>query len=593
MNKFSITISIFLTFFSTMVLAYISIATMIGPWIAPTLVLIAGFVLKMGQQSLKERLFHKDLALIQTVGSLGGIISTAVGFTLPMLYFLDRAQFCRLLDNPIYFCAIIALLCISGGSLGILLGRAFGDQILKKKELTFPVSHLIHKTITSQLQGEQTKQMFFGLSLTGLICFLRDGLHVGRFFTIPSVMQKWFLLDSSKTIFLFRSFIEKCRFLGESSIFCNAFPIKIMPMLWSIGFIAGTGIVFPLVIGMLSKYFVLYPLNNHAAYLPFKLFNVLDKKMFSMAFSSGLVLAGVVPSILKYPSIITKSIKKHSGYSFFKKVSPSMKERFFKCDPPQKFSTKIAKLLGSQNKFLKHFFNFEGLISILLTLFLFAYFNFPILSLVIVLPLTIISAYNITYIGCEIGLVPIGRFVLFVMLPTILLFKLSALQVTILCVFVGCCIVASSDLLFGYKIGELCDVSRKRVHRYQWLGLITTALCLGFFLWLLFTNLQLGSPELFAQRGRARALLIQSLNFNWTVLFLGLMYGLGLKKLKISPFMVFGGILMPNSLTLGLSFGALGTLFVKNKRRHLPFCSGVSAGESMWLIFSILTKAFH
>jgi hypothetical protein len=245
---------------------------------------------------------------------------------------------------------------------------------------------------------------------------------------------------------------------------------------------------------------------------------------------------------------------------------------------------------GSSGKARFSFIHFEALFAFLLITGLLFYFKFPILSLVIILPLTVISAYNIGFIGCQIGLVQIGRFTTFVMIPTLLLFKLTSLQITILCVLVSVCISTSADLLFDYKIGSLCEVSDAKIHRYQWLGVVVTSACMGLVLWLLFTNLQLGTAELFAQRAKSRALLIQSFDFNWMVVFLGFLYGLILKKMKISPSMVFGGLLMPNGLTIGLVIGAVGSLFLKKKKDLFPFFSGIFAGESIWLILSILTK---
>jgi hypothetical protein len=107
---------------------------------------------------------------------------------------------------------------------------------------------------------------------------------------------------------------------------------------------------------------------------------------------------------------------------------------------------------------------------------------------------------------------------------------------------------------------------------------------------LLFTSFQIGSPDLFAQRGKSRALLIQSLNFNWIIVVLGFLYGIILKKLKLSPTMVFGGLLMPNHLTIGLVIGAVTSWLSKNSKEQGPIWSGVFAGESLWILFSILLK---
>lgn len=544
-------LSIILTLFACLVLAYISMATMIGPWIAPTLVLIAGLIFRIKRTTSHV---NEKLTLIQTAGSVGGIVATAVGFTLPTLYFLDKPQFDTLLASPWLFCLFVGSLCFAGGSLGIFMGKAFAKKFLANKDMKFPVSQLIYRTITSQTQSNQAKQLLAGFSVSSIFCFLRDGFKFGRFFSIPNIIP-------TRKIILFSSLLQ------------DKFQIMLMPMLWAIGFIAGMGIAFPLLVGMLSKYFVLYPIHNHAAYLPFELFPVLDPKQFAMAFCSGLILASFLPGLMKYPNILLRGFKHHSGVSYLSRFKS-----------PGGIWKKVTT---APAQFLK---NIEAVSAITISIVVFSALKFPIFAQLLILPLVVVSAYNISHIGIKIGLVQIGRFTTFVMIPTILLFKLNALQITALCVFVSAAIVTTADILFDYKIGELCSVDMKKINKYQWLGVAVTALGLGFLLWLLFSNLQLGTAELFAQRGRARALLIQSFDFNWTVLLFGLLYGLILKRLRVNPAMVFGGVLMPNGLTIGLVIGALGTLFVKKSDEQLPFFSGIFAAESLWLVVSILTK---
>ena len=77
--------------------------TMIGPWIAPTLVLMGSLILKMRNKNQ----ISQELALMQTVGSVGGIIGAGIGFSLPTLYFLDKNLFNNWLEQPIAFCIII------------------------------------------------------------------------------------------------------------------------------------------------------------------------------------------------------------------------------------------------------------------------------------------------------------------------------------------------------------------------------------------------------------------------------------------------------------------------------------------------------
>jgi hypothetical protein len=124
----------------------------------------------------------------------------------------------------------------------------------------------------------------------------------------------------------------------------------------------------------------------------------------------------------------------------------------------------------------------------------------------------------------------------------------------------------------------------------QWIGLLGVALSLGTIFYFLLTNLHLGSPDFFAQRSQAKALLLQTLHFDPFVVFFGFLYGFIIKKSGLSPTMVFGGIIMPNSISIGLIIGASLTLLTHNKEDYLPFCAGVFASESLWILTSIFIK---
>jgi hypothetical protein len=106
--------------------------------------------------------------------------------------------------------------------------------------------------------------------------------------------------------------------------------------------------------------------------------------------------------------------------------------------------------------------------------------------------------------------------------------------------------------------------------------------------WLLVTHFQLGSELLFAERSQARALLVKAATFDYTVLVLGMVYGLILKKCKANPMLVLGGLLMPLSLSLGLVLGGLSSLLVTHKEKWEPFCSGMFAANALWMVFQAL-----
>lgn len=94
------------SFLSPCIMGYITIATPLGPWIAPILALsLIGFY----------KYQKHDALLPVAAGSLGGIIATAFGFSFPTLYFLDQAAFALLMQNPfkcIYFIARLTFLVV-------------------------------------------------------------------------------------------------------------------------------------------------------------------------------------------------------------------------------------------------------------------------------------------------------------------------------------------------------------------------------------------------------------------------------------------------------------------------------------------------
>jgi len=354
-------------------------------------------------------------------------------------------------------------------------------------------------------------------------------------------------------------------------------------MVWAMGFIVGMGIAFPLLVGFLARYFVLYPLNYHSLYVPFSFFAPLSESRFTMAFCSGLVLNGLVFTLLRYPAMIWQLSKQYSGYDFLHAARNW--RRLFRSS--RTTTEESGKRITIYEAFMR---NAEPLTIGLACILFLGYFNFSLISQVVMIGLTILFSYQIAYFSGKVGLVPFGRFTTFVMLPFLTFFRLDYLQLTILCVFTNVCFGAATDLLFDYKVGSLCGIPYHRVHRYQWLGLVVTSLSMGGILWFLFTNFTIGSPELFVHRARVRALLVQSLSFDLAPMILGFLFGFVLKRYKLNPMMVFGGILMPPSITIGLMIGACISWFDTKAKDHIPFWSGIFAGESTWVMVQVFLK---
>jgi len=541
----------FFTILSSFILAYVSMATGTGPWVAPSIVLLANLILQIFKNKISSSKRVEKIVLIQTIGSIGGIVATGIGFTLPMLYFLDQNLFFAWLKSPFKFVTFLAFTCIAAGGLGISLARIFSDKLIIKDNLKFPVSHMIDKMINSASHTKQTFKLFFGFFSTIIFCFFRDG-----FWRIKGFIPH--------TVYLFQTLLQK-EF---------ALTFYLGPTLWAVGFISGSAITLPLIVGIFSKYIILNPINNHSLHIPFTLFTPQPIETFSLAFCCGLVLADATITITKYPFLIWTSIK-----NSYKKV----------------FSNCTIDKLEFKKLPIISILNLEIILMLGIAFLFFAYFEFPFLAQLFIICLTIIATYQISYMGAKIGLISFGKFATFVMLPTMMLFDLNFMQITIVCMFFNICAAASSDLLFDYKVGNLNNIKFSKIKKYQWSGLIVTALVVGSFFWIIFHNFKIGTPELFTYRAMARSLLVKTASFNFIIISIGFIFGIILKKLKINPTMVLCGILMPNSLSIGLTLGGISAFIMKNIfKKNLEDCysfwSGIFAGESVWIFLIMLFK---
>lgn len=534
--------------FSTIVLSYISIATMVGPWIAPTLVLIGHNVFSFMRTKTPPEQAAKNLAWMQAIGAGGGIIATGVGFALPMLYFLAPDVFASWLTSPWYFMSIIMALCLTAGGLGLIVGRWLKQRLLVEQQLPFPVSKLTVQTITSQNHPQQSRQLMQGILGTLIVCILRDG-----FWHVKGLIAKTYYI--------------------LPSLFAQEFAFSIWPSLWAIGFSVGTSIVIPLTVGLLAKYLVIYPLANHSTYLPFSLFSPLPTGTFTIAFCSGLVLYELLLNVPAYASKWWKWMQNRRL-----KASSSTQGRHAWLGQ--------TKEIPSTGRMIETTMITLGIIALL------SYFHFSAAAQGLFILFTVIATYSICLLGGKIGMVPFGRFSTFIVVPLLLMFNFNAVQATITCVFFDICAATATDLLFDYKTAELCNLDEKKMYRYQWLGLIVTAVSLSVILWLLFTHLQLGSEAFFAQRGKAKALLLQSLHFDTYIVLMGVVFGWILRKCKVNTFMVFGGLIMPNSISIGLITGGLCNKLVTNVEHFQPLCAGIVASESLWILVSILISMF-
>jgi OPT oligopeptide transporter protein len=522
-----------LSIFSTAVMSYIAMATPIGPWIAPTLVLIGALLFKIAFQTIKTA----PLAYAVCAGSIGGILATALGFSFPTLYFLEPALFNAWMGSPLYFMVIVGALSGVAGWLGIWIANVSEHKLLVTEQLAFPIGQLVYKMITAITQHmRKAYELMFGFVSTAFFCVLQDGIGVVKSYIPQSIA----LLPAA------------C--VGFISV--PAIRFDLMPFVWAVGFLTGHVIALPLLVGAVSRIVILDPLHR----LP--VFAHLSSVEFVLAFCSGLVLIGTLTSFMNLP---------RSLYTGFKKAF-------------ERSSTQ--SLLSDTGMTMSLVIEFICLLCAYIAFF--SYFKFSIVSQCFILITTMLCAYQMAAIAGKIGMALLGRFATFVMIPGIILFGFDSMQAVLVATFVEVCGGVATDTLFGRKMAQSASISTQRMAYFQYFGLCVSCITVGIVFWALINHFHLGSVHLFAQKAQARQLLIQAQQFDTYVLMLGALFGLILGYIKINPALVFGGLLMPVNLVVGLVVGALCTWFVKEKEDYFPFWSGVFASQSIWMLLRAL-----
>jgi hypothetical protein len=507
--------------FSSSVMLYISLATPIGPWIAPTLALAILLISKL--------FFVRKTALTQTLviatagGSIGGIVATAVGFSFPTLHFLNPMLFKQLLATPIYFIALLGSLIFVAGTFAYLLVSLLDERLINDESLPFPIGQMTYKLITMADVTKKSMQLIAGLAATSIFTLFQTG------------------------IYSFEGIGYTCSIFAPHAlgfIMIPALQIRLdtLPMLLAIGFITGHVIALSLAVGLLSKIIFVDPCNRF-------FFSYLNNEFFLLSFCSGIVFIGMLESFFD----LIKSFRN-------KKINLGLPSGF------------------SLNKVFFNAFNCIALFVIAIVLFL---LRFSLPAQLYLLATTLCCVYNIVHIAGRIGLAPLGRFATFVMVPAILIFGADPLLVTFIATFVEISCGVAVDLLFGRKMASLAGISMDDVRKYQAIGLISSCFFVAINFYFLAHYFGLGSDLLVAQRAQARALLVNIPSFNWYVVGIGIGFGLFLKKIRVNTVMVLGGLLMSPIICVALILGGVLAKLTRSRAEWEPFWSGVFASNSI------------
>jgi len=221
-------------------MSYVSLATPIGPWIAPTLVFIGLLFSK-----LCTRITTSDLTYAVASGSIGGILATACAFSFPTIYFLDPTTFNRWMESPLLFSSIVGSFSFLAGSFGLLIADMSEKTLLDTQQLSFPIGQLTHKMIAAKNQIKKAYELMAGFCATALFCVLQGGVPYIRGIVPHSLV----LLQPTD--------------YGLFTIPRLSIHLGIAPMIWAIGFVTGHVIAIPLAAGAISNIFLISPIQKY------------------------------------------------------------------------------------------------------------------------------------------------------------------------------------------------------------------------------------------------------------------------------------------------------------------------------------------
>lgn len=519
-------LSIVLSLFSASVMAYISMATSIGPWIAPTLLLLLYALYGLCRQKPTVT----QLLGITSSASIAGIAATACGFSFPALFFLDAQLYQSLIEQPYYFMMLLGGLVAIAGFFGMWIAYLFEGSLLYNNAYQFPIGQMMFTMAADGHNRFQTMQLWAGGVLFSLWAWAQKGT---RYVKLPSTI-------TTKPVNFFIGTLPALRF-----------DLAVFPLLLSIGFVTGHVIAKPLLVGAVGRLCILNPLRDF-------FFAWLSSSEFLLAFCAGMVLCGALQTMWIVPKAVKKCLKNVQGREY--------KTAF--CSAWHLLQEHILQLGCFVGVFMiaAHFLALSFLVQ--------AY----------VLVSTFLCVYQMIIIGATMGIAPLGRFATFVMVPALFLFSLNYVQLICIATFVEIAGGVAVDVLFSRKAGSLAGIAKSYTMRMQYLGICIASVGCAFIFLLLSTKFQLGSTVLGAYKAQARALLIHAHQFNYMVIVIGIFCGWALGKCKINPSMVLGGILMPIDYSCALILGGFMAHCFKRKEQWIPFASAIFAANSLWML---------
>ena len=495
--------------------------------------------------------------MVQTIGSAGESLAAGAIFTLPAV-FMWAAEGAG--TPPGYL--TIALVCISGGLLGIVFMVPLRSALIVKEHGNLPYPEgmaCAEVLVAGEEGGADAATVFKGLGIAALYKFITDGVK----------------LFPSEADWAFKKYDG------------SGIGVDVLPALAGVGYICGPIISSYMISGAIMAWFIIMP--------TIKAFGG-DMIMFPSTdpissmdtwglwgnyvryIGAGAVAAGGIMSLISSLPLIIRT---------FKDSLKSMGDK------------DSAVSINRQNKDLDAKYLIIMLAVVIAILVLTPSIPFGFGSAVMII---LFGFFFATVSSRMVGIVgssnnPVSGMAIATLIISTLLLKMSGAtgtkgMVTAIMIGTVICIVAAmaGDMSQDLKTGYIVGASPYKQQIGELIGTIASGLAIAGVLYLLNAAWGYGGKELPAPQAMLMKMVIEGVmnaNLPWVLVFIGVFFAIIIKILRIPVLPVAIGLYLPIHLSVPLMIGGFVKLFVQKrkfnteKEREMAISNGVLYSSGM------------
>ena len=508
--------------------------------------------------------------MVQTIGSAGESVAAGAIFTIPALFLWAE-------EGKIAFPSILTIFLIAlfGGVLGVCFMVPLRQALIVEEHGTLPFPEgtaCAEVLLAGEEGGAKAGTVFAGLGIAGFYKFLADGLK----------------LFPSEIGYAFKGYAG------------SQLGIQVLPSLAGVGFICGPKIASYMFAGGTLSWFVLMPLialfGGDAVIFPGTepISTLTPSELWSnyiKYIGAGAVAAGGMISLIKTFPLIIRT---------FRQAMASMKKKHDANTLRTEQDLPMPLLLGV-------------ILAIVIAIWLIPTFPVsPIGALIVVVFgffFASVSSRMVGLIGSSNNPVS-GMAIATLIIATLVLKATGTVGTTgmvgaiaiggIICIVAAIAGDTSQDLKTGFIVGA----TPKKQQIGEIVGVVVSALAVGFVLYLLNEAWGYGGEDLPAAQATMMKMLVEGImnaDLPWGLILTGVVIAIAVEILKV-PVMPFAvGMYLPFSLSAGIMAGGAvrfiverikGTDAEKKARtdRGVLFTSGLIAGEGLvGILLAVLT----